>query len=215
MGAVGRIGAVLALAASLSGCASQQGLAPEAPDLYLAAYDLIDKPQPASFSFCLDHGCLKRSTTALGPAEWRRIVGSLTMRANSPEAERTELAAAVGRFERAARRSLGVKGDMAGTYPGAFASDQNDCVDETANTTTLLLMLQREGALAHHRVGRPARRGVFFNNALPHRSATLRETHSGARYAVDSWFRPSGAPADVAPLEEWLQGWRPPGGAKN
>ena len=97
--------------------------------------------------------------------------------------------------------------------PGALAADQNDCIDETSNTTTLLLMLKDRGALAHHDVGPPAKRGVFVDIALPHRSATVVERASGGHYVLDSWFRASGVAADVAPLDQWLKGWTPEGGA--
>lgn len=208
---------VLALLAA-AGCAAEQGLVRETPQVYLAERGLIDRPTPAAFSFCVDHACARVVEARLSPAEWLGVVGPLATPSRTPAAERLALADAVGRFEATVRHRLGLRPDKAGTYPGAFAADQNDCVDETANTTTLLLMLNAAGALAHHRVGSPAKRGVFVNIALPHRSATLVEKTGApsagpAHYVLDSWFRASGAPADIAPLADWLEGWTPPGGA--
>lgn len=197
----------------LASCASQQGVGPETPGDYLAAHGLHAAPTPDRFSFCLDHACARSVATNLPAADWRQVVGPLERPTATPAAERAALAEAVARFERAVRGRLGLGPDLAGTYPGAFSADQNDCVDETANTMTLLLMLKRDGALAYHDVGPPARRGVFFDGALPHRSATLAERTGGARFVLDSWFRDSGVPADVAPLADWLNGWTPEGGA--
>ncbi len=206
-------GALLLGASLLAGCASQQGLVDQTPGAYLAAQSLEERPTPGRFSFCVNYGCARILPARLSDAAWRDVLAPLALPAATPLAERQALAVAVARFERAARQALGLGQDRAGTYPGAFAADQNDCVDETANTTTLLIMLDAVGKLTHHRVGPPAKRGVFINIALPHRTATLQEKASGARFVLDSWFRGSGEPADVAPLQDWLGGWAPPGGA--
>lgn len=206
-------GLVAALAMALAGCGATTGLVSEPPTIYLAARGLIASPSPERYSFCVDHGCGQVLRARLAPADWETVTAPLRARPADAAAERIALAEAVGRFEGATRRTLRLRPDLPGTYPGAFAPDQNDCVDETSNTTTLLLMLDGAGLLRFHAVGPPARRGAFVDVALPHRSATIRERAGGQRYALDSWFRPSGIPADLAPLEAWLKGWTPPGGA--
>jgi len=185
----------------LAGCAGGQGLVEDTPAGYLAERSLVASPTPSRFSFCLEHGCRRVLVGALSEADWRTIQAPLQTPAEDAAAERRALAAAVARFEQATRRTLRLGADLAGTYPGAFSSDQNDCVDETANTTTFLLMLDREGLLRRHTVGAPARRGAFIDIALPHRSATIQEAATGQRFVLDSWFRESGAPADIAPLD--------------
>lgn len=203
---------IVVMAAALAGCAGQ-GLVEETPSEYLAARALVATPEPARFSFCLDHGCARVETAALNQASWASVTAELAEGFSSAAAERAALANVVARFEQATRARLRIGRDIAGTYPGALASDQNDCVDETANTTTLLLMLKDAGLLRRHDVGPPARRGAFVDIALPHRSATIIDRQTGAAYVLDSWFRDSGAPADIAPLEDWLNGWTPEGGA--
>mgnify|MGYP003700771311 CR=1 FL=1 len=200
--------------AMLAGCAAppRGGLRPAD---YLSAHGAIRAPAPERFSFCIDHGCARVIPAKLEAAQWKDVVKPLDLPAPDAKAERQAVAAAVGRFERVVRARLGVGPDRAGTYPGAFDADQNDCVDETSNTTTLLLMLAADGRLRLHDVGPPAARGSFLDAAHPHRSATLVEHGTGARFVVDSWFRPSGVAADVAPLERWQAGWTPDGGARS
>lgn len=201
------------LALGLGACASEQGLVDETPNQYLSYREAIAAPRPNRFTFCVEHGCARMLDASLSDAEWRQVVGPMATPAATPAAERAALAAAVARFEATVRSRLRLGQDQAGTYPGALAADQNDCIDETSNTTTLLLMLKDRGALAHHDVGPPAKRGVFVDIALPHRSATVVERASGGHYVLDSWFRASGVAADVAPLDQWLKGWTPEGGA--
>lgn len=210
---VAALAAALAVALALAGCGGTTGLVEAPPAGYLAAHSLVAEPAPQRFSFCVDHGCSQVLRARLAPADWTAVTTPLRRPAADAAAERAALAETVARFEQATRLALNLRPDLAGTYPGAFAPDQNDCVDETSNTTTLLLMLEGAGLLRFHDAGPPARRGAFVDVALPHRSATIRERASGRRYVLDSWFRPSGIPADVAPLEDWLKGWTPPGGA--
>jgi len=205
--------AALAAVLALASCGGTTGLVREPPAGYLAAHSLVERPSPERFSFCVEHGCSQSLRARLAPAGWATVTTPLRNPPADAATERAALAEAVARFEQATRLALGLRPDLAGTYPGAFAPDQNDCVDETSNTTTLLLMLDDAGLLRFHDVGPPARRGAFVDIALPHRSATIRERAGGRRYVLDSWFRPSGIPADVAPLEDWLNGWTPPGGA--
>ena len=51
---------------------------------------------------------------------------------------------------------------------------------------------------------------MILSDGVPHVTATVIDRQTGSTFAVDSWFRDSGEPADVVPLEEWLDGWNPP-----
>jgi hypothetical protein len=80
-----------------------------------------------------------------------------------------------------------------------------DCVDETANTTSLLLVLEEQGWLVHHRVERPQSRGLFIDGRYPHVTAIVAEKRTGREWAVDPWARAPGQRPDILPLERWRQ----------
>ena len=76
---------------------------------------------------------------------------------------------------------------------------QQDCVDEATNTTSYLLILERNGLLKHHSVGTPFSKENLLRGVAgwPHWTAVLKETGSGQRWAVDSWIFANGEnPAD-------------------
>jgi hypothetical protein len=82
---------------------------------------------------------------------------------------------------------------------------QMDCLDTTANTVSLLLVLEDMGLLTHHRLDRPQSRGIFLDGRYPHFSAVIRETGSDARWVVDPWTRAPGQQPDILPLDLWQQ----------
>ena len=83
-----------------------------------------------------------------------------------------------------------------------------DCVDEANNSTVYLSMLQNDGLLLWHRVGPRISRGLS-RMLPPHFTATIVEDESGARFAVDSWFRDNGEPPYIVSLPDWRHGWTP------
>jgi hypothetical protein len=104
-------------------------------------------------------------------------------------------------------------GDVIGTSadrPGMdFAASgdpsQQDCVDEATNTTSYLLILERNGLLRHHSVGTPFSkenplRGVA---GWPHWTAVLRENVSQQKWAVDSWIYANGENPAIVEAEKW------------
>jgi hypothetical protein len=82
---------------------------------------------------------------------------------------------------------------------------QMDCLDETANTTSLLVELDRQGLLAYHQVARPQSRGIFFDGRYPHFTAVIAEVKSGIEWAVDPWRHAPGQKPDILPLSQWRQ----------
>jgi len=79
---------------------------------------------------------------------------------------------------------------------------QMDCLDTTANVTSLLLVLEARGLLAHHQVEAPQSRGFFLDGRWPHYTAVI--SAGGQRFAIDPWTRRPGEPPDVMPLAAWL-----------
>jgi hypothetical protein len=169
----------------------------------------INDPTPARFAYCRDNTCETIKVLSFDPAEWAAVTAPLAEPAADAADERVQIAETVAVFEQRAGAKAGTTTDIGGTIKGFFHPGQLDCIDETSNTNTLLAMLERDGLLRWHRRGEHATRLVILSDGVPHFTATVVENASGQIYAVDSWFRDNGLPADVVPLEVWQAGWNP------
>jgi hypothetical protein len=155
---------------------------------------------------CHGYGCARRMPVSLDVALLGRMGAILKGGRGSPEAERRALRAAVAAYTAYLAASFGGKPDEPRSPPGMSGMQgQMDCVDEATNVTSLLLVLQDQGLLAHHRVERPQSRGLFIDGRYPHVTAIVAERRNGREWAVDPWSRAPGQAADILPLERWQQ----------
>ena len=83
-----------------------------------------------------------------------------------------------------------------------------DCVDEATNTSVYLRMLENAGVLTWHTTASRMSRGIFQGQA-PHNTATMIDTQTQIRYAVDSWFYENGKAPVIINLDKWMSGWEP------
>ena len=169
---------------------------------------LVHSPSPERFSVCYGHGCRDIALLGLSAAEWHRVRNRLTPPPADAVEERHRIADAIALLENLVGERTGTSRDIGGTFPGTGKSGQMDCTDEATNTTTYLKMMAGNGLLHWHTVDENAVRG-FFIFGWPHITAVIRETETGQRYAVDSWFHDNGAPPEILPLKTWRSGWRP------
>lgn len=170
--------------------------------------DITTEPTPKAYSLCYDHQCTTLVELALTPGEWRAIRRLFQRPPATPAAERAAIARAIALFETYGGRKTPTRNDKGGDLEGLGEEGQMDCIDESINTTTYLHILQREALLRWHVVEDRATRG-WFVRGWPHTTAVIRETPSGQRYAVDSWFEDNGMPPHIVPLEIWQDGWEP------
>ncbi len=155
---------------------------------------------------CHGYGCVRRKAISVDGAWISRAGALLRAGGGSPEAERRALAQVVGTYTAYVSASLGGKPDVPGSPPQmSNVHGQMDCLDETANTTSLLLVLQDRGLLTYHRVEQPESRGFFFDGRYPHFTATIVEKGSGRGWAVDPWKRAPGERPEILPLNQWRQ----------
>ena len=169
--------------------------------------EIIEDPAWERFSVCFDNGCASIVEVALDGAQQAAIRALFEPVAADAAAERGQLRAAIAQMERFVGALTGTSRDKGGTFN--FVSDrQMDCIDESTNTWSYLLMFRRYGLMRHHEVVEVATRGwpIF---GWPHTTAVMRETATGARWAVDSWFLDNGEPPFILPLEVWRRGWEP------
>jgi len=189
----------------LTGCASQ----PQHYSQYLKQKNVFTYA-PGNFSHCRGYNCrIIDENLSLTAKDWQQIKSLFTPPPATAETERQALAVAIELFEKKVGAMTGTSADIAGTYR-KLGDTQHDCVDESVNTTIYLGLLEQKNLLRFHKPLMPQSRVFPFSRALgPHQSAVIQELATGDRYVVDSWFFDNGAPAAIAPLDEWFHGWRP------
>jgi hypothetical protein len=153
---------------------------------------------------CHSFGCSNHAPVELTPGDRARLSTLLAAGKLSPEAERRALAGAVQWFDRrvgpiaGTTRRVARAGIAASHDPG-----QMDCIDISANNTSLFLLLAQLGLLQHHRAELPVSRGFLIDGHLPHTTAVVGEIKSRQRWAVDNWTRKYGELPEIMRLEEW------------
>ena len=169
--------------------------------LLICVADVRADPPPL-VNVCWDYGCDRNARVLLSPADWQSIRALMTPPAPDPAGERERVARAIARFERAVGSRTGTDADRHGNIAGSGRPGQQDCIDESRNTTGYLHVLAERGLLRWHEVGARQRRAKWILDQ--HWTAVLIERGSGRRWAVDSWFLDNGRRPYVQALESWL-----------
>jgi hypothetical protein len=182
-----------------SGCTSPQRQ--EDYSSYIKYYK-VEAPTDLTTQSCRGYGCRIVDTVTIKPRDWRYITEPIARKPRSAADERERLRWVMGRFENVIGAMTGTSADVPGTYL-ELGDEQQDCADESVNTTLYLLILQNHDLLRYHTVGRPG--GRF----PPHLTGVIVEKGTGMAYAVDTWFHFNGVRAEVLPLDEWKYGWHP------
>ncbi|MCP5370927.1 MAG: hypothetical protein H6907_04270 [Hyphomicrobiales bacterium] len=135
----------------------------------------------------------------------REVMGA----ADTADQERESIRLAIARVEQVVGPLAGTSNDEGGLrrIRGWGEADQQDCIDETVNTTSYLLMAERNGLLRYHRVRAPVIRGSLLDFRWPHNTAVIEELATSTLWAVDSWVRDNGQPPQVITLAQWMSVW--------
>lgn len=176
------------------------------PDIY---YQRRGLPVPSidAIPSCRGYGCTYIDKVTLTKRDWKQI--ERTMRSRNAQQERANISKTIALFEKKIGAITGTSQDVRDTYikGGPF---QQDCVDESTNTTTYLSLLAQKGLLKFHTVSAPNSRLFFTSGNLgPHSTAVIVDNETGEKYAVDSWFHDNGEPAEIVTLKDWKSGWEP------
>ncbi len=166
----------------------------------------ISAPTSGSLIFCHGYSCNFRTLIGISGADHARLVALMAAGRTSPEAERKAIALTEAWFEKRAVPEAGTAHAKARASVGwGVGGDpsQFDCVDTTANTTSLLVLLDRLGLLRHHEVSTPISRLLAGG---PHFTATIQDKRSGQRWTVDPWTHDNGQLPDVWKVERWVAG---------
>lgn len=167
-------------------------------------------PYVHDFEVCTGGGCVELKQVNMTHDDWQTVVHVFTQagEVNDAEEERALIAQAIGAMESVVGRLTDTATDLAGTFGNADYPGQMDCNDEAINSTTYMRLMRNYGLIKFHEIEDMRTRNFFFNG-WPHSTAVIRETASGARFAVDSWFYDNGFPATIVPFNEWKSGYIP------
>jgi hypothetical protein len=173
---------------------------------YLSKYE-VPQPNANEVVVCHGFGCKFRTPVRLNGNDIARLRSILTQGKQSAQGEMNAIANAVAWFEQrigpiagTTRRTARAGPDQAGE-PG-----EADCIDESVNTTALLLRLAKLNLLKHHEVAGPESRGYLLDMRYPHATAVIVNLQTGFRWAIDPWTKRNGERPDTLPLERWKRG---------
>ena len=183
------------------------------PEAYLQR-KAVPVPSLGRVTVCHGYDCTYRSPVVFSAAEWRQVRDRFQTRPADAAAERRAIAAAIALIEEIVGRRVGTATDKGGiALIAAGDATQQDCIDESTNTTAYLLLMVQDGLIRHHRVAEPASRGVFLDFRWYHQSAVIAGHGSGREFVVDSWYGDNGAPPVVTTLDQWQSSYGRPDGA--
>ncbi|MEX0347239.1 MAG: hypothetical protein AB3N20_20120 [Rhizobiaceae bacterium] len=190
---LGMIGAVFACATLLAGCTSiSSNYSGE-----------ITETKSTRIFVCHGFDCSYKTKYTVTPEDLSRFAEIMSSGAESAEAERKAIVAANMYYEERAAQAIGVR-DKAKSHIGQSRErGQMDCIDESTNTRSMLLFLEENGWLKHHKTQWNVSRGVLIDGRYFHSTAVIKENANGKKWAVDSWFEPTGVAPDIVPLSYW------------
>ena len=189
---------------SLTGCTFER----EGPPDYHFQEFQARPPRGNTVYVCSAYGCQKQTAVTFHAEQLQQIADLMkkTKKADSAAEERRAIAYAVGWMETYTGEIVGTKADRPGMdWDGSGDPTQQDCVDEATNTTAYMLVLQNNGLLKYHTVGRPFSRGNILLGVSnwPHWTGVLWETSNKQKWAVDSWIYANGENPAVVEAEKW------------
>jgi hypothetical protein len=166
------------------------------------------KPNGSTVYVCHSYGCRMQTKVRFTDTDINEIRAIMKKTAKDASAaeERRAVAYAIGWMEVRVGRAIGTDKDRAGMdFAATGDPTQQDCVDESTNTTSYLLALDHNGLLKHHTVATPfakddLSRGV---SGWTHWTAVLQDKGDGKRYAVDSWIYANGENPAIVETDKW------------
>jgi len=165
-------------------------------------------PRNNTVYVCHAYGCRLQTPFRFtdGDIAALKTLMSKTRKGDTAAEERRAVAYAIGWMERRVGDVLGTSADRPGMdFTASGDPTQQDCVDEATNTTSYLLILERNNLLKHHTVSTPFSKENLLRGVAgwPHWTAVLKENANGQGWAVDSWIYVNGENPAVVEVEHW------------
>ncbi len=167
-----------------------------------------EAPRNNTVYVCHAYGCRMQTAFRFTDADIAQLKALMTKtrKADTPHEERRAVAYAIGWMETRTGDVIGTSADRPGMdFSASGDPTQQDCVDEATNTTSYLLILERNGLLKHHTVGTPFSKENLLRGVAgwPHWTAVLKENANGQKWAVDSWIYANGENPAIVEAEKW------------
>jgi hypothetical protein len=167
-----------------------------------------EAPRNNTVYVCHAYGCRMQTAFRFTDADITqlRTLMTKTRKADTAFEERRAVAYAIGWMERRTGDVIGTSADRPGMdFEGSGDPTQQDCVDEATNTTSYLLVLERNGLFKYHTVGTPFSKENLLRGVAgwPHWTAVLKENSNGQKWAVDSWIYANGENPAIVEAEKW------------
>lgn len=193
----------------LSACTYDDGPDPSTHFLRME----MSAPQTNVVEVCHAYGCKMKTQYRFTSSNIAAIRSEMAKvkRNGSPAEERRAVAYAIGLMERQVGKALGIRDEAGMQWLASGDPTQEDCVDESTNTTSYLMVLKANGLLRYHTVEGPLGEDNMLWGTLtgrpvknwPHYTAIIREKKTGQRFAVDSWIGDNGENPSITKLEDW------------
>ncbi len=168
----------------------------------------VDAPNKNRVSVCHGYSCkfqTKFTFTDADVAEIKAIFKKVKKDDTAGE-ERRAVAYAIGWIENRVGKAIGTDKDRPGMdFAATGDKSQQDCVDESTNTSSYLLVLANNGLLKHHTVGTPFAKDQLWRGVAgwTHWTAVLKDTATNQKWAVDSWIYQNGENPAVVETDKW------------
>ena len=189
--------------ATLTACTTS----PRPAETYLRLHDTVPT-STQQFAICNLFGCEETTVVILSNTDWMLIDNIFSPRAKDSTEERGRIARAVAQLEQMIAVQAGTGDDQAGQHGLFRGTRQLDCIAETINTTSYLILLQKRGLMQRHALRYPQHRGLMHGQ-FPHNTAVIEDLKTGKRYAVDAYFHANGVPPEIVPVSKWISGFTP------
>jgi hypothetical protein len=188
--------------AILAGCVSgREG----APTDFFYNFELTS-PRGNLVTVCSGYGCRFETQVTINDQDLDQLRAIFARVEDTEVGEREAVQSAIAYLETRVGTEVGTSADRAKIEAGAVGDKtQQDCIDESTNTTSYLIVMEANGLLKYHKVRRPEIRGYWLDGRWPHWTAVLQVHEGGNEWAIDSWWRDNGAEPVVIPLEDWYE----------
>jgi hypothetical protein len=168
----------------------------------------VAQPVKNSVSVCHAYTCKMQTKFTFKDADIAEIakIFKTVKKDDSAGEERRAIAYAIGWIEKLVGKAIGTDKDRPGMdFKASGDPTQQDCVDESTNTTSYLLVLQNNGFLKHHTVGTPFAKDQLWRgvDGWTHWTAVIKENKTNQRWAVDSWIYENGENPAIVETEKW------------